>query len=692
MTQNRLGRESSPYLLSHADNPVDWYPWGEEAFSRARALDRPIFLSIGYSACHWCHVMEFESFSDPITARLLNDHFVSIKVDREERPDIDQIYMTAVQLLSQRGGWPLSAFLTPSLLPFYGGTYYPPEDRYAVPSFQRVLSGILQAWQGRRNELILTSERLSQSVKEIFESTPQTFPLPPYSDLLNRFISQVNASYDSTNGGFGSAPKFFHTERLRNYLRHSIYTGAPNSLSVVTHTLDRISRGGVCDQLGGGFHRYSTDAEWLVPHFEKMLYDNALLTGVLIDTFRVTGELAFADSARAALDFVLREMTAPDGCFYSTLDADTEGEEGHFYTWADSAIRQTLPAQDAEIFCKYFGVTPSGNFESSNILHTPLSKVEFSKLETVQPDALDDTIIRSRRRLLAVRNSRVRPHLDCKVITSWNGMMIESFAKAAIALNDTNYLDAATQAAEAVWRKMRGRGRIGHSVIDGTQIPNGFLDDHAYFLNALVELFLATQNPTWLERAIILAQNLVSHFWDSRKEIFYFNSHEDPVVIARTRDNHDGATPSAASTAALALSRLGHIVGDGNLLDIARRALASASQTLIESPQAAGQWIIAADFLLNDAKVLVFCPGPSQETNDKLINLLRARLLPNQCLLIQSPELTNRVTALASRIAVNNEETLYVCSALACEAPVIGYTSISSYSPASAPEGVHASS
>ena len=449
---NRLAHETSPYLLQHAHNPVDWYAWGREALERARREEKPIFLSIGYSACHWCHVMEHESFEDADTAAVMNEHFVNIKVDREERPDLDHIYMAAVQIMTQHGGWPMSVFLTPDLEPFYGGTYFPPEPRQGMPSFKQILAGVADAWQNRRGELSRSAGQMAGALQQMNQLAGGGER--PSLELIDQAVRALERDYDPGYGGFGSAPKFPHPMDIKLLLRHWKRTGAEQSLEMVNRTLDHMARGGIYDHLGGGFHRYSTDERWLVPHFEKMLYDNALITQVCVEAYQATQNPEFSRVARETLDYVLREMTSPEGGFYSTQDADSEGVEGKFFVWPLAEIEQVLGHGAADLFAYVYDVTGEGNWDESNILNRPKTMDQCAKLLQVDRPKMEQSLAESRAKLFDVRSRRVAPSRDDKVLVSWNGLMIDAMARGFQVLGDERYLDAARRAAEFILTKM----------------------------------------------------------------------------------------------------------------------------------------------------------------------------------------------------------------------------------------------
>ncbi|MGE3809607.1 MAG: thioredoxin domain-containing protein, partial [Gemmataceae bacterium] len=500
---NRLSAATSPYLKQHAHNPVDWFPWGPEALNKAREQDRPIFLSIGYSACHWCHVMEHESFEDDETAAFLNEHFVSIKVDREERPDLDHIYMTAVQMMTGQGGWPMSVFLTPDLRPFYGGTYFPPEPRYGRPSFLQVLNALVDAWGNRREQLHAAAGQLTDGLKQVTQIPQADGDSQLSPELLRGAMRQLQRAFDSTHGGFGSAPKFPHPMELQLLLRIWLRLGADDAAAMAKHTLDKMAMGGIYDHLGGGFHRYSTDARWLVPHFEKMLYDNALLTVAYLEGYQATRDPFYKEVVEETLAYVRREMRSVSGPFFSTQDADSEGEEGKFFVWTLEEIEELLGAEEASLFAEVYDVTADGNWEGHNILNRSKTFAQSARLLKLEESELRQRLDAARKRLFDVRCRRIWPGRDEKVLTAWNGLMINAFARAARVLDDPSYAETAAGAADFILKNMRGPGgRLLRTWSQGSQAAlNAYQVDYAYLIDALVSLFEATFDARWLDEA-----------------------------------------------------------------------------------------------------------------------------------------------------------------------------------------------
>jgi uncharacterized protein YyaL (SSP411 family) len=675
---NRLIEETSPYLRQHAHNPVNWYAWGEDALRRARELDRPIFLSIGYSACHWCHVMERESFEDEATARVLNDHFVSIKVDREERPDLDQIYMTAVQLMTRHGGWPMSVFLTPDLHPFYGGTYFPPADRHGLPSFRRVLLAVADAWQNRRAELLAQAKDLSVHVQQAMQIDAQPGALD--DGLLRGVGNYLRQAFDPTYGGFGRAPKFPHPMDLRLLLRLWQRFGDDDALRMATTTLDHMARGGIYDQLGGGFHRYSTDARWLAPHFEKMLYDNGLLTVAYLEAYQATANMLYRQIVEETLAYVAREMTSPAGAFYSTQDADSEGEEGKFFVWSRAEVETVLGPDEAALFCDVHDVTPEGNWEGHNILHRSRSDEQEAAVLKLPIDELRRRLHDSRRKLFQRRAERVKPGLDDKVLTSWNALMIGAFARAGAVLDNESYIRRAVDAADYLLHRMRSTdGRLYRtSLVDAAQPRlNGYLEDYAYFIDALVSVYEATFTPRWIAAAQNLADILFEQFWDERDGGFFYTGKDHEQLISRGKDPHDNATPSGNAMAVTALLRLGALTGDRRVLERAERTLQMFRGLMADTPAATGQMLIALDFYLGPVAEVVVVGQMDRPEVQEALRLLRGGFRPRHVLAWRGAddagaEQAQKHVPLVAGRAPKGDVTTYICRGFACEAPLVG--------------------
>ena len=663
---NHLINETSPYLLQHAHNPVEWYPWGEEAFEKARRENKPVLLSIGYSACHWCHVMAHESFENDDIAQLMNEHFVNIKVDREERPDLDQIYMNAVQMMTHHGGWPMTVFLTPDAIPFYGGTYFPPQDRYNIPGFPRILLGVADAYKERQDEIRETGTSLITELRRLSETAGSDRPIEP--ELLDAAYAGMIRNYDSTNGGFGGAPKFPPAMALEFLLRTYVRTGNRDALQMIGHTCTKMANGGMYDQLGGGFHRYSTDARWLVPHFEKMLYDNALLSRLYLHYFQVSEEPLARETVEGILDYVLREMTHPEGGFYSTQDADSEGHEGKFFVWDIAEIRDALGETAAARFCDYYNITESGNFEGENILNVTRTIEDVAVAHNVPVDELKASLNESKRILFELREKRVKPDRDEKILTAWNGLMMASFAEAGIVLDRPDYTAAARRNAEFVLSKLSEDGRLLRTWKDGRAKFNAYLEDYAFLAEGLLTLFETTGEARWLREAIALADRMIEEFWDNEGGGFFFTgkSHED--LIVRSKDYFDNATPSGNSVAAMVLLRLATLTGRENYRNLATAVLREVGDQTRRYPSGFGYALSAADFLLSTPKEVAIVGKDAVDVRPLLLETW-SRYLPNKVVAAGS-EAAELTPLLENRPLVNGAATAYVCEHFTCKQPV----------------------
>ncbi len=651
---NHLAHETSPYLLQHAHNPVDWYPWGEDALQRAREEDKPIFLSIGYSACHWCHVMEHESFSDPDTAAVMNRLFVSIKVDREERPDLDSLYMDAVQALTGHGGWPLSVFLTPDGRPFYGGTYFPPQPAHGLPAFRQLLEAVAQAYRDRRASIADTASRITAALQS-------SVTRPPSGDLDPRLLEQAERSLlqqlDPQHGGFGGAPKFPQAPALEFLLQRHVVNHA-GEVPALSLTLEQMARGGIYDQLGGGFHRYSTDARWLVPHFEKMLYDNAQLARLYLHAWQVTGDGFFRAIAEETLDYVAREMTDPEGGFYSAQDADSEGEEGRYFVWTPAEIEAVL-GDETEGFMAAHGVTEAGNFEGRNILQYVGGQIERPRWAP------------ARLRLLEARRRRVHPARDDKVLTSWNGLMLAAFAEAARVLDRSDYRQIAERNAGFLLREMTTpEGRLLHTWRAGQAKGNGFLEDYSHLIAGLLELYQTSFDRRWYQAAAELGEVMVAHF-AAPDGGFFDTSDDHEALIARPRSPQDGALPSGGAMAAGALLRLAGLGEEGEYADLARRAIASAGPHMARGPLGFGKWLQALGYLLAPAREIAIVGEPGEADTEALLRVVRQGYRPHQVVALGAPqEETEVIPLLRGRGRVEGRATAYVCQGFTCGRPV----------------------
>lgn len=678
---NRLINETSPYLLQHANNPVDWYPWGQEALDKAKAEDLPILLSVGYSACHWCHVMERESFENPDIAALMNEGFVSIKVDREERPDIDSIYMNAVQAMTGHGGWPMTVFLTPDGKPFYGGTYFPPEDRGGMPAFPRVLSALSEAYANDRENVVKTTDQLIERM-ELMASVKAGDGLPLTEEILHQAFTGIAGDFDDRYGGIGIQPKFPQPMTYEFLLRYYLRTQNSDALDMVETTLARMAQGGIYDQIGGGFHRYSTDTYWLVPHFEKMLYDNALLVQLYLHAYQVTGKPAYKRIVEETLSYVTREMTSPEGGFYSAQDADSEGVEGKFFVWLPSDIVDLLGEEDGEIINRYYGVTPPGNFEGRNILHVAFDALTLARDEGLSVIEFDQVIAKAKTKLLEARSRRVAPQRDDKVLTSWNGMMLRAFAEAGAILGNSEYILVAEQNANFLLDRMVSRNRLlrtYRSPVDGTDTQgeaklNGYLEDYAFLIDGLLALHEATFDQRWLSEAIKLGHDMVDLFWDVSTGQFYDTGKDHEALVVRPRDFSDNAIPSGSSMASGVLLRLAVITGDGTFRDKAEAGLRSVRDVMTSYPTGAGHWLGDLDFLLSTAKEVVIVGPSGDEKTDALRQEVFRHHLPNRVVVgadgAEEAGAANDIPLLQGRGMVDGQPTAYVCENYVCNLPV----------------------
>ena len=651
---NRLAEETSAYLLQHKDNPVDWYAWGPDAFARARAEDRPIFLSVGYSACHWCHVMEHESFEDPETARLLNEHFVCVKVDREERPDVDQIYMQAVQSMTGHGGWPMSVFLTADGVPFYGGTYFPPTDRHGLPAFPRLLRAIAEAWQTRRAEVVESGRSL---VEQLGQTAPPAGPRLLTADLLGAAFQALAREFDDRDGGLGQAPKFPQPMIWEFVLRFWKRTGQPRAREMVTTTLTRMARGGVYDQLGGGFHRYSVDGRWLVPHFEKMLYDQGQLASLYLHAYQAFGDDEYRRVAEETLDYLLREMTDPRGGFYAAQDADSEGEEGKFFLWTADELRTLLGSGTPAI--DYWGVDGGPNFEGRNILYV-----------AAEPDP--GRIAGARATLLAARARRVPPGRDDKVLAGWNALACRAFAEAGRVLGRPDYVAAAVRNAEFVLGAMQRDGWLLRCWAGGQAKLKGYLEDYALVALALLDVYEATFDRRWLDESRRLVGEILRLFWDDAADGFYDASPGHEPLVVRPRNLFDNAVPSGSSAAVEALLRLAVFTGEARYETLAARVLRAMADLLSRHPAGFGRFLAALDFHLGPVvEVALIAPGTGDGLGPLAAEVFK-RYLPNRAVAgsrAGDAAAAAGIPLLENRGTVGGAATAYVCRKFACDAP-----------------------
>ncbi len=668
---NRLIAETSPYLRQHAYNPVDWHPWSEDAFEQARRENKPVLLSIGYSACHWCHVMEHESFENHEIANLMNEHFINIKVDREERPDLDAIYMSAVQMMTGHGGWPMTVFLTPDKVPFYGGTYFPPEDRHGMPGFPRVLLRVSQTYQERREDVTASSAQILEHLAKMNEIREATGSLRP--ELLDEAFRGLRRGFDHFHGGFGAAPKFPAAMSLMFLLRTHARTGDPQPLEMVELSLKKMARGGIYDQLGGGFHRYSVDEKWLVPHFEKMLYDNALLSRLYLDAFLVTGNRVYRRIVEETLGYVLREMTDPEGGFYSTQDADSEGHEGKFFVWTPEEINAVVGPEEGEVFCRVYDVTEWGNFEGKNILNLPRDLEVVAKLDGVQVEELESRMRACREKLFAAREKRVKPDRDEKILTAWNGLMIRSFAEAGAALGRSDYLDVAGRSAQFIWSNLGQGGRLLRTYKDGRGKLDGYLDDYAYLADGLLALYFATFDPKWFLRARGLVDQMLDRFWDRDRGGFYFTAHDHEPLIVRTKDFYDNATPAGNSVGVHVLLQMSALTGEEKYRAAGGQILHLMSEPMRKLPSAFGHLLCGLDSYLAALKEIAIVGDPAAPDTRSLLSVIRSRYLPNKVIAVGRTvdgEEANAVPLLRDRHPIEGKATVYICHNFMCKRPV----------------------
>jgi uncharacterized protein YyaL (SSP411 family) len=666
---NRLANETSPYLLQHKHNPVDWYPWGPEALEKARTEDKPILLSVGYSACHWCHVMERESFEDEETARVMNEHFVNIKVDREERPDIDAIYMQAVQALTGQGGWPMTVFMTPEGEPFYGGTYFPPEPRYGMPSFRQLLHAMAEAWRDRRDEAVQSGRELAEhlAASEQIEARPGT--LTP--KLLDQAAAAIKQRFDRRHGGWGGAPKFPAPQTIDFLLRTHLRKDDEEALRQAETTLLKMAHGGMYDQLGGGFHRYSVDERWLVPHFEKMLYDNGQLARSYLHAYQLTGNEEYRRIVQETLDYVKREMTSPEGGFYSAQDADSEGEEGKFFVWSADEVRQAL-GPDAMLFSQIFDVTTRGNWEHTNILHLPRPLEDIARVTGQPVERLQEVVERGKRKLFELREQRVKPGRDDKVLVNWNGLMLGAIAEAGRVLGRDDYLELARNNAEFVLQTMYQDGRLKHSYKDGQAKVEGFLSDYALYAEGLLALYRATFELRWLQAAHHLAEHMLDHFWDNDNGGFFETSDQHEKLITRPKDLFDEAVPSGNAVAAHVLLQLATLVGEPEYDRRARATIELVAAVIQKYPTAVATMLNALDFAMATPREVAIIGDVGAEDTKRMLRALDTRWRPNVMVVAASPNDTKAINAiplLQDRPQQNGKATAYVCQSFVCNLP-----------------------
>ena len=665
---NRLIHESSPYLLQHAHNPVDWYPWGDEAFARARAENKPVLLSVGYSACHWCHVMERESFENADIADLMNQLFVNVKVDREERPDVDDVYMKTVQMLTGRGGWPMTVFLTPEGNPFYGGTYFPPVDRHGMPGFPRVLQAVAHAYREKPADV----ERSVRSILDGLSRMEQVRPTDGQLDatLPRRAAEGLLSHVDRHQGGLGGAPKFPHTSAFQLLLRHARATGNREMLDAVLVTCDRMARGGVYDQIGGGFHRYSVDAEWLVPHFEKMLYDNAQLPRLYLEAYQVTGEPALCRVAEDTLDYLLRDMRHPEGGFYSATDADSEGEEGKYFVWTPADVAAVVDPPDRDLVCRYWDISEGGNFEGKSIAHVTVSVAQVATMFGRTPEDAAAAIERARAQMLAIRGRRVPPLRDEKILVSWNALAIGTLAEVGRVLGAPRFVDAAAAAADFIWSRLRADGKLLHVWAGGQAKYAAYLDDHAFLADALIDLYEATRERVHIERAASLIDALETRFRDAEGGGYFFSAHDEERLIARSKSGADGSLPSGNAVAAHVLLRLFHLTGEDRCRARAEEILRLYHDEAARNPFAYASYLQALEFDTEGPTEVVVVGRPGADDTGALWDAVARVYLPHRVLVGAVPGDTRPLAPARDRPAVAARATGYVCRHFTCSAPV----------------------
>jgi len=667
---NKLITEKSPYLLQHAKNPVEWYPWGDEAFERAKSEEKPIFLSIGYSTCHWCHVMAHESFEDPNVAKLLNETFISIKVDREERPDIDKIYMTVCQLMTGSGGWPLTIIMTPDKKPFFAGTYFPKESRFGRIGLVDLVKRVKGLWMKERKQLLESSEKITFALQDTNTETPGRSLA---ESVLKNAYSQLSGRYDKKNGGFGTAPKFPTPHNLLFLLRFWKRTGDEEALKMVEKTLNAMRRGGIYDHIGFGFHRYSTDTNWLVPHFEKMLYDQALLTLVYLEAYQATGKEEYANTAKEVLTYVLRDMVSTEGAFYSAEDADSEGEEGKFYVWSKAEIEEILGVEEAEVFSRLYNVDVNGNFldeatrkkTEKNIIH----------LKSDLPATYKIDIKLSRNKLFEAREKRIKPHKDDKVLTDWNGLMIAAFAKAGYIFNEPKYIQVAKKAVSFILNQMKNsEGRLLHRYRKGGADILAFLDDYSFLIWGLINLYEASFETLYLEKAINLIEEQLKFFWDSSIGAFFFTAEDAESLLTRQKESYDGAIPSGNSVAMLNLLRLAQLTGNDNYEKNADHLGRVFAESVRTNPVAHSLMMVAVDYAVGPTYSLVIAGDEGKGDTNSMLNEVRKQFLPNKSLIFRPTEKLNPEIDKFSNFVqffdkYEGKATAYVCINKTCKAP-----------------------
>ena len=650
---NHLGKEKSPYLLQHKDNPVWWYAWGEEAFQASRKENKPIFLSIGYSTCHWCHVMEKESFEDREVAHLMNQHFISIKVDREERPDVDKIYMDAVVAMASQGGWPMSVFLTPDLKPFFGGTYFPKLH------FIKLLNHVDVAWKKNQSEIQKSVQELTDYLIQLSHDEKKQEKID--DNIFSIFLSQLHSRFDPYHGGFGSAPKFPPSSSLSLLLRIAARSENKSALEMAHKTLEGMARGGIYDHLGGGFARYSTDSTWLVPHFEKMLYDNASLSWVYLEAYQLTQKKMYLSIAQETLNYILRDMTHPEGGFYSAEDADSEGHEGKFYVWTIEELKKTLSEKEFPLFQKVYGITQNGNFEhGTNILSLDKEfnwDVKYAELKDIH------------NKLFKIREKRIHPHKDDKILTAWNGLMIASLAKAYQVTQDKKYLHAAEKAAQFIQKYLYNNGKLLRRYRDGEAKFHAYLDDYAFFIHGLLNLYECSFDRKWLTYAFDLQKKQNEFFWDEKNGGYFFSNEDSADLIRRSKDYQDGAKPNSNAVSALNLLKLYNFTFNEEYKNRAKKIFENSSAKILQYPSAFSYMLIALDYYLGRSKEIAIIGRRDDETTRNMLSFLNASFLPNKILAFTEAQETDELPLTKNKKMLNQKTTAYVCENGVCQLP-----------------------
>ena len=663
---NKLINESSPYLLQHADNPVNWYPWGSEALDLSKNENKPIFLSIGYSACHWCHVMEKESFENNKVANILNEHFISIKVDREERPDIDSIYMNAVQSMGINGGWPLSVFLTPECMPFYAGTYFPTNDRHGMPGFINILENIQKIYNSEFEKVNSIAKNVTEHLQH--DDDNNTNGLINEGILHNAFEILKN-NFDDANGGFGTFPKFPQAMIYEFLLQYYSKYENTEALDMVEFTLSNIANGGIFDQIGGGFHRYSTDQKWLIPHFEKMLYDNALLVKLYLHLYQITGNSIFKNIIDKTLNFIENEMLDKNGGFYSSIDADTNNIEGEYFVWTKKELTNIFDNNDLNLICDFFGIKENGNFEGSNVLHLPINEKEFLEKHNIKSSKIESLI----QKLIHERNKRTKPNLDTKILTSWNGLMLGAFAEAGVVLNNNHYTEIANINAKYIINIYKNNGMLLRDN-NSKNASRGFLEDYAYFIDGLLKLHESNLNKEILNNALEITEDMKNLFWDNSSNSLYDTSIYHEKLIKRPKDLYDNAIPSPNSVAAQVLMKLSIITNNDEYKNISDQLIKSSINLMNKFPNASGNWLCNLSYLLSTVKEIVVVGDPYDEELVELKLQIHKTFIPNKIVVGKNYSSTeenySELLLLKNKISLNNKPTIYICQNYQCKLPV----------------------